>query len=248
MNRTLLITISAISILMISLLTGCEKGEIKDLAEAQKCLDNARSDSTAAAACFNYVSKYTSQQASILKCSIKLVAGGLTTDKIIEASKISDDASITNKEAAYVGFLALTTPDVTAGYATAQEAYQYCVDSKMTDLQFVAGLAQVASMLTYSVGADFDLSNPSAAATAIGDAFEDCVAGTPATNACDMNEVGMTVGALSTTYCATAEADEKVCQDINAAIDSAGGDATTAAKHFMCQLQDKTFNGTACVP
>lgn len=244
MNRTILTL--AITTLSFSLFTGCEKAEIKDLASAQKCLDAVPSSTpTAAEACFAYVAGYNTQQANILKCSIKLTSGGLNTAKIVEAADVSDNDSITNKEAAYVGFLALTSPDRVTGYATAQEAYQYCVQSELTDLEFVGGLAKIASMLAVAAGDDFDISNPSAAAAAIGQAFEDCVDGSIT---CDMNDVGTTVAALSQSYCDNASADEDVCKDINTAIDAAGGDATTAAKHFMCQLQDKTFNGTACAP
>lgn len=230
-------------------LSGCETDEIRDLAKAQDCLDNVPSSSPGqASSCYKYVDGKDSQQANILKCSIKLTSGGLNTDKIVQAYKVSDNASITNKEAAYVGFLALTTPDRNTGYTIAQEAYPYCVKSEVTGLEFIGGLAKTASMLASLAGNDFDINDPANSATAIGAALEDCVDGTLT---CDMADVGNTVASLAESYCQGDPSDGddgKVCTDINNAIANAGGDPAAAAAHFMCQLQDKTYNGTnACI-
>lgn len=233
------------SLLIVFSFTGCEDGESKDLASAQKCMDAVPSDNPSSASnCFAYVANYNSQQANILKCSIKLTSGGLNTDKIVQAYKVSENSSITNKEAAYVGFLALTTPDRATGYSIAQEAYPYCYASEVSGLLFIGGLSRMASMLAVAAGNDFDISDPTTAAAAIGTALEDCVSGS---NSCNISEVAETVSLLSTTYCSNPSSDQEVCSDITTAISEAGGDTTTAAKKFMCELQKKTYDGSSCV-
>lgn len=238
-----LLTVSGITLIFALALTGCE--DQTDIALAQKCLDEVPSSNAAAAEnCFRYVAKHSSQQANILKCSIKLTAGGLHTDKIIAAAKIADDDDVPNKESVYVAYLALDDPD---RYERAKTAYQYCLSSKLTDLEFIGGLAKMASMLAQVAGGDFDIDNPpSDTADAIAQALSDCVAN-PAANGCDMDDVGNTVSSISQAYCASSSSDEKICSDINNAINEAGGNAVEAAKHFMCKLQNKTYNGTICI-
>lgn len=239
-----LLTVSGFSLIAAFILTGCEKQELNDLAVAQKCLDDVPSSNPAAAeACFQYVAKYTSQQADILKCSIKLTGGGLSASKIVAASKVAKDSGVANKESLYVAYLALDDPD---RYERAKIAYQYCLDSQLTDLEFVGGLAKVSSMLAEVAGGNFDINDPSGTASAIADALDDCVTN-PGGSGCDMDDVGETVASISEAYCSSASSDEDVCTDINDAIAEAGGDATEAAKHFMCKLQNKTYNGTSCI-
>lgn len=241
MTPILRLIILALGFAGIASLAGCEDGEIRDLAKAQACMDEVpQNNPGAASACYAYVEKYTSQQANILKCSIKLTSGGLSTQKIVDAYKVSEDSSVNNKEAVFIGFLALNIPDANSGYATSQEAYPYCDLSQVSGLKFIGGLAKMASMLGSIGGAD--LSNPANIETEVGAALEGCASGA----ACDLADTGATIVAISETYCATPSSDKEVCSDINQAIADAGGDPVLAAKQFMCKLQNKTFNGTQC--
>ena len=56
----------------------CKKNsEADDLAKAQQCLDRVQeSNPLGADECMNYVQKYSSQQANILKCAILVTSGG----------------------------------------------------------------------------------------------------------------------------------------------------------------------------
>ena len=101
-----------------SSLVSCESAdETDDLAKAQECLDAVpQSNPASASECLQYVEKYTSQQASILKCSIYMTSGGLVENKVVSAYKALEDNSIQNKEAAFMGLLALDVPDVNSGF------------------------------------------------------------------------------------------------------------------------------------
>jgi len=216
-------------------LFGCESDEIRALNKAQACMDEVPADNPSVAGqCFAYVEKYSSQQANILKCSIKLTEGGLGTDKIVDAYKVSKDDSLSGsqKQVAYLGALTLSS------YALAQEAYGYCVLSEISGLKFIGGLAQISSML----GTAYDPGNPSGSIAAIESALNGCVTG----SSCDMAATGAIVADLSDTYCANPTSDQEVCSDINQAIDAAGGDAELAARQFMCQLQNKTYVAGSC--
>ncbi|NCN95612.1 MAG: hypothetical protein GW917_02720 [Bdellovibrionales bacterium] len=231
------------SALLVLAFTGCEDAEVKDMAQAQQCLDAVPASAPQDAEnCFAYVSAYDSQQANILKCSIKITSGGLSTQKIAEAYKAADSSTLTNKEAVYIAYLALDKPNASGGYSLAQQAYPFCVKSQVSGLIFIAGLVQTASMIASVTGATFDLNNPAAAQTAINTALQNCIAGA----GCNMNEVGTTLATLSTVYCASPSSDLGVCTDVNSAITEYGGDTTKTAQAFMCKLQKKTFDGTNC--
>jgi len=232
------------SALLVLTFTGCEDAEIKDMAQAQQCLDAVPASSPQDASnCFAYVSAYDSQQANILKCSIKITSGGLSTQKIAEAYKAADSSTLTNKEAVYIAYLALDKPNASGGYSLAQQAYPFCVKSQVSGLIFIAGLVQTASMISSITGATFDINNPTAAQSAINTALQECIDGT---KTCNMTEVGTTLSTLSTVYCASPSSDLGVCTDVNSAITEYGGDTTKTAQAFMCKLQKKTFDGTNC--
>lgn len=225
-----------------SLILGCgESEEIRNIAKAQDCLDQVPSTNPAAAdGCMNFVSKYTSQQANILKCSITLTSGGLNTQKIVKAYKVTEDNAVANKEAVYIGFLSLNVPNVTAGYQKAQTAYPFCELSQVSGLKFIAGLAKIGSMIASINGSEFDLDDPNGTRTAVENVIDNCVNNGAS---CDLEDLGTTVAALSESYCQNPSSDENVCNDINTAIQNSGGDAARAAKEFLCQLKGQTFDG-----
>ena len=246
MTPILRLFVLVFGISMVAGLAGCEDGETRDLAKAQACLNEVPQDNPGAASnCYSYVENYSSQQANILKCSIKLTSGGLSTQKIVDAYKVTDDSTVTNKQAVFIGFLSLNLPSAAAGYVTAKEAYPFCELSQVSGLKFIGGLAKMASMLASLPGVD--LSDPNDIETEIGAALEGCVDGSQGT--CDLEDTGATVVAISESYCSSPSSDKDVCGDINEAIAEAGGDPIAAAKQFMCKLQKKTLNpaGTACI-
>lgn len=227
------------------LFLGCESAEVRDIAKAQKCLDDVPQTAPAQAdSCFAYVEKYSSQQANILKCSIKLTAGGLNTEKITKAYEASKDTSLSNSSSVFVGFLALDNP-TTTGYANAIAAYDYCERSEVSGLLFIAGLAKTATVLARINGGSFNLDDPAATEAAVSAILQNCADGTTSADQCDLTEIGNTIADLSDVYCAGASSDADVCEDINGAIAGSGGNPEEAAKKFMCDLKKGTYaNGT----
>ncbi len=249
LNRNLKLVLSIGAIVTGAvLISGCESEESNDLAKAQQCLDRVPSSNFAAAeACMSYVSKYDSQQANILKCSIKFVAGGLTTSKIANAYKrIAQDAynSTSSTEAALIVSLALTP------LSNATDAQAYCTRTGLKGLIYLSNLAVIGSTLASAAATagnlgGFDPNDPS---SALSDTDLDAIV-TTCTNyaspgaGCDYASIGSAVDALSDSYCAGANADAEVCTKINDAVAGSGGDPEVVSKQLLCLLDGKTFDG-----
>src|SRR5580704_7950591 len=74
--------------------------EMNDLSLAQNCLDNvSESNPQSALNCLDYTAGYSDQRAQLINCSIYLLAGGITTDRMASAYSISTDPTATNKTA-----------------------------------------------------------------------------------------------------------------------------------------------------
>lgn len=243
-HNTKLMVGAAIIITGASLLTGCESEESNDLAKAQQCLDRVSSSNFAAAdACMSYVSKYDTQQANILKCSIKFVAGGLTTAKIANAFKaIAQEGTYgANKEAALIATPALS--DVNK----ATDAQAYCLRTGLKGLIYLSNLAVIGSYMADAVGSGvFDPSTGNAPdATDLGNMITECtdfVSGN-----CNHAAMGAAVENLADSYCSGVNADAEVCSKINDAVVGAAGDPVLVSKQLFCLLNGQTFNGTICM-
>jgi hypothetical protein len=250
-----ILTLMVIGLGLIAL-NGCEDEESNDLAKAQKCMDNISSANYAdAAACFDFVAKYDSQQANILKCSIKFLQGGLTTDRVVNAYKALATATVvTSNEAVFMTALALDPSSL------ATDAEVYCEKSGLKGLIYLANLAVVGSTLFdigNAIGGTYDPNDPSAAPPSdaeVAAIVADCVPGGPET--CGgipggYDTIGASVITLSESYCTGSNATSEVCTTINAAIADAGGDPGDAARALFCILDGNSGYdpvGDACIP
>lgn len=208
------------------LCVGCESEEQDKLAQAQDCLDNVTSSNYSAANnCMSYVEGMSSKQANIIKCSIKFLAGGLTTQKISNAYKELKDTSNSNKEALYMSVLALDSTSL------ATEAASYCTATGVAGLMYLANLSVIGTqMLTLIPG--FTPGMVPTQQDAI-DAVNNCMS---APNTCDDTAIGNAVINVAESYCAGSNADSDVCSKINDAIAAAGGIPADIAQQLYTLL------------
>ena len=241
--------------LTLSLGLGCAKKESDDLNRAQQCLDQVpQSDPGQAQSCMQYVEKYDSQAANILKCSIQMTAGGLIENKVLQAYKALKDDSQSSKTAAFMSILSLNLPSIDEGLARAQTANQYCKSSGVNGLIYissiiVAGTAMNSILyhLTGGAGAGqgIDLSNPASINAAVANLVTKC-SGTPIDPACtaSLPVIGSAVVTVSSAYCSQSDADQTVCGQIQPAIQSAGTDPTQVGQALFCYLKSKAYNAS----
>lgn len=223
-------------------LAGCEEDQANDLAKAQKCLDGITSANYATAdSCFEYVSRYDSQQANILKCSIKFVAGGLTTEKVALAYKKIAENGMASKEATFMTILALNPPN------KATEAQGYCVTTGLKGLIYLANLAvmgsNMAQMITgIGTTGHYDPADPSSfpSPAEINEVLNNCKP--PATCGGNFATIGQATLNIADSYCSGSNASTDVCTKINDAVQSSGGDPTLVAKQLFCVLDGKTYD------
>jgi hypothetical protein len=232
-------------------LASCKsQDEVNDLAKAQECLDKVNQTRPEEAdSCLEYVEKYTSQQANILKCSIHMTSGGLVENKMVQAYKALEDDTITDKTMAFMTVLALDNPTTTAGYEKAVKAYEYC------QLSGVPGLAYISSMIlagtqmgraldTMGLWTGIDINDPATIESAVNQLVAAC---TDSTNInygdcfppdTDEATLGTAVIALSQAYCSDAPDDDEVCVQINSTVANAGSDPTEVAHALFCLLAE----------
>lgn len=244
-------------ILSSAFLISCNQGEESDnLALAQQCLDQVpTNDPGAASSCLQYVEKYTSQQANILKCSIYMTSGGLIESKIVKAYQALKDSSIpeANRTAAYMSILSLDVPDASGGYTKALNADTYCQATGVPGLKFISGVvvsgSWLAKTMTALAGSAIDFTDTTAVNNAVnnmlntnGGCADPDAADVPPECAQNLADLGNAVANLSVSYCSNEKADASVCDKINAAKEAAGNNATNVGQALICYLKNKTFN------
>lgn len=218
--------------------------EMDDLAKAQECLDNVPLGTpTAADACLQYVEKYTSQQANILKCSIYMTSGGLMEDKVVKAINALNNTAIQNKEAAYMSVLALDNP-TTTGYDKAVTGNQFCQASGVPGLSYIGGLVVAGTLMAKTManlGVPLDINNPDAS---VQNLINMCTTNPP-DPACvtDVTTLGQTVSTLADLYCnSSSSQDNEVCTTMNSAVANAGSDPDDIGRAVYCFLENPSRN------
>jgi hypothetical protein len=233
--------------LILTTLSCSKNEEPNDLAKAQACLDAVPgNDPGKASDCFTYVEKYSSQQASILKCAILMTSGGLIEKKVVNAYNALKDDSQTNKAASFMAVLSLDVPDVNTAYGTAKKADVYCQESGVPGLRYISGLIVAGTAMAQMIGTPIDTTNPAAINTAITNLVNHCGGATTLPADCQANiaTIGASATVLAGTYCATPEADNSVCSQVNAAVASAGGSDAVVGQALFCYLNHLTYNAT----
>ncbi|MBX3021724.1 MAG: hypothetical protein KF799_08625 [Bdellovibrionales bacterium] len=249
LNKILLAFLSAAILASVS----CNS-EQDDLAKAQQCLDELDVSVTnnKAEECLQYIDKYDSQQAKILKCSIYMTSGGLVESKIVNAYKALKEDTQANKHATYMTLLSLDNPTATLALPKAQNANAYCQASGVPGLQYLSNAILVGTSLNATIesfngGSGIDPTDTTAMNNMIESMLTTCTdpAATPTDKAkCaeNLETMGSAALALSTTYCDSTEADKDVCGQINGAVQSAGVDPANIGQALICYLKDLKFD------
>jgi hypothetical protein len=250
-RKMVALTVIGLSILV---LPGCEEEESNDLAQAQDCMDKISSANWQTAdKCMAYVAKYDSQQANILKCAIKFLDNGLTTDKVV-AAYLALSQNAPSNDAVFMTALAMATT------ADAEEARVYCNKSQLKGLIYLANLAVAGSALA-EVGValnlfmdGYDPTDPATIGNLTSGDVEDiiaaCLPGSadPQCTSARLEAIGSAVEAISTSYCVGSNEDTEICQSVNAAIAGSGGDPEQIANHILCLLNGQNgYNGATCI-
>lgn len=242
--------ISLLSILLLGsfAFSACSKNsEQDDLAKAQECLDNVpQSTPESASDCFHYAEKYTSQQANILKCSIKMTSGGLTESRIVSAYNALKDNANNSREAVFMSALALNKSSVNEGLTKAKDGDVFCQKSGLPGLQYISGIIVAGTLMANSLGG-VDLTDTAAVTTAVNTLLADCSNTSGATGTCasmDMTTLGTVTTTLANGYCASADSKDEVCANVSTAMTTAGGDPAKVGQALLCYLNNKTYNTT----
>jgi len=236
-------------------ISGCEnQQEADDLALAQKCLDDVPVGNPGAAeGCLQFVAKYESQQAQILKCAIYMTSGGMVETKIIRAYQVMKDNSVANKEAMYMSILSLNNPDANSGYTKAVLADRFCQASGVSGLKYISGVILagsymnrvIASLTANPLGVDLGTMTTNDINTAVQNMLADCTGATPnAMCTDDPATLGSTVTTLASSYCTSTKADQEVCAQMTATVTAAGGDASDVGRALFCLLKGENYNPT----
>lgn len=229
------------------LVVGCEDDEMNDMAKAQQCLDGISSSNYAAANdCINYIAQYDTPEANIIKCSAKILSGGLTTEKMVNAYKNITDGSVANRETAFIAVLALDPS------SRATEAKPYCARSGQKSLIYISNLAVVGSLMAENLvlgGGNYDPTDPESVPTPaeVAEILTDCQP--PATCNGSHEAIGTSIVTLSSSYCTGNNATNEICTMVNSAIAGAGGDNEVVSKQLFCLLGGQTYDsiGDACI-
>ncbi len=227
--------------------SGCSSdNDQKKLGEAQACLDQVPTDDpTSANDCFAFISSVDSPQADAIRCSIGFLGGGINTPKIIDAVKRIDSGS--NSEEVFISLLVfngINASDEDADATGVQaiinvvQTAQYCNDSGVKGLQYLGNFAVAGTALIKAIKADPDTafwSSPSFVNVdaEVSNAVNGCAADP---SDCSADSVGAAIVALSDSYCATKDADDTQCAQVNAAIAAGGGDTSAIGAAFFDEL------------
>lgn len=226
-------------------LSSCEDEEANNIAKAQDCLDKITSTNFASAeSCMEFVNKYDTQQANIIKCSVKLLAAGLTTQRIAKAYTAISDSTYTNKEAALISIFALDATKAT-------QAQGYCTKTQLNGFIYVANMVLIGSQMAAAAAAagipgyTYDPTVPSNFPTdaEVDAILDNCTSDFTTTN-CNHAAMGAAVETISESYCAGNNADTDVCKKINEAVTAAGGDQALVSKQLFCLLDNKHYSAT----
>lgn len=229
--------------------------EQDDLAKGQDCLDNVdENNPTSADACLEFVAKYDSQQAQILKCSIYMTSGGLVENKIVAAYKALKEEGQTNKHATYMAILSLDQPTALLALPKAKAANTFCQASGVPGLMYLSSAILAGTSINATIedltGNGIDINDPAGMNTAITNMLNKCTDPTtvsPDLEKCEANlaTMGEATVALASSYCDSTEADQDVCAQINGATEAAGNDTSKVGQALLCYLKDLHYDAVS---
>lgn len=222
---------------------GCEDEERAALFDAQECINNINENlsqteiTTAANACEAKLNGASSSEAEAIRCSAKLIAGGLTTSRFVDAFKAMDEGQ-GSKEAKLMVLLSFTGTDA---MVNARSMFNACQKSGVPGLVFVAGVSLSGTSISSIYGSGTCGKTPTNPNDTLCDGQEvenilnQCKADS---SQCNTQDIGNSAIAISDAYCLGDNADKDICKDIGTAITNAGGDPATIGAQLL-NLLDK---------
>lgn len=223
--------------------------EDDDLAKAQSCLNQvSQAHPEEADDCLQYVDKYDSQKADILKCSIHMTSGGLVENKIVKAAQaLQSSSGLSNKDSVYMSVLCLDNSDVNVGYTKALLADKYCQSSGVPGLQYISSIIVAGSLMAKTMDAlhvlPSDLTDTSAMQTAATQLLSACTSNPPdASCTANISVLGEAAAKLAEGYCSTSKASTDVCSNVDKAMAAAGGDSSKVGQAVYCFMNHQTFD------
>lgn len=235
--------IAILSLALLAFATGCEDEAKSKIYDAQACLDNLDETvpytqlRTAADACQNKLGTVTTQEANTIRCSARLLMGGMTANRFAKAADQMDGA--TSNEAALISVLSLkgigsnTSEKQTDAKDLAKSMFNACTNSGVPGLVYIAGLSLTGTVMTNSItigcgGGDMTQCTESELVTEADTIVSDCISGS-----CEPESIGQAAVAISDAYCTGDKAKEEICVDIDAAITAGGGNSSTIGQQLL---------------
>ena len=210
-----------------SVFIGCENKEDDQIYAAQICLNTATAGTVDS--CLAKISGVSSARAFVLRCSAEFIRANITTSTIVTAIENIENNDAGNTVDPTIEFYNQFSFTSTA---SADVAVTNCTASGSGGLKLLALSAKTATVIKYDIlGGTLD-----AAAIAALD---------PATaNAADLQAIGESVLLMAPIACGTGGSleDTEVCDNINAAILSSGGDAQAIGEAYLNQLKNPNSN------
>jgi hypothetical protein len=219
---------------------GCENSDEKAIANAQSCLDQART-SDDANRCFALVQDMDSASANLIKCSARYIQQGFTGARFASAfEQLKDNPSGGSSDAmtSTLSFLSFSSP------AAATETYGFCEKSGLKSL---IRLSVMSRMATTIISAAQQISAPGCPAlgqvpdgsTNMATCLSNLASnGTPAILD-DKEQLGQIAVIAKDAYCGEGSSfnNTDICNNLNQAIQAGGGDPTAIANQLLNLLQ-----------
>ncbi len=210
-----------------SVFIGCEEKEDDQIYSAQICLNTATAGTVDS--CLAKISGVSSARAFVLRCSAEFIRANITTSTIVTAIENIEDNGAGNTVDPTIEFYDQFSFTSTA---SADVAVTNCTASGSEGLKLLALSAKTATVIKYDVlGGTLDAVTIAALDPSTADAA-------------DLQAIGESVLLMSPIACGTGGslADTEVCDNINAAILSSGGDAQAIGEAYLNQLKNPNSN------
>lgn len=210
-----------------SVFLGCEQKEDDQIYSAQICLNNATAGTVDT--CLAKIAGVSSARAFVLRCSAEFIRANITTSTIVTAIEDIEDNDAGNTEDPTIEFYNQFSFTSTS---SANVAVDNCTASGSEGLKLLALSAKTATVIKYDV---LSGTLDAAAIAALNPATAD---------AADLIAIGESVLLMAPIACAEGGSLEEteVCDNINAAILSSGGDAQALGEAYLNQLKNPNSN------
>lgn len=205
--------------------TSCEeKGDVVDIYVAQQCLNQApETDKPALLKCLDPIAAIDTAEANVVRCSILLTAGGVTSSRLAKAMADQDSGG----DSSMMTNFSFNTYG-SSNKQKAREAKASCKKSGQKGLMGLGGFANTGTIICNGV----DTCSTTFNAGQIDSNMSDCANAANSCTAEDKKEIGQTVIDMNEIYCSGGNSDLDECKTITEAlvnVDPTDPDAVAAA-------------------